>query len=407
MIRSLSVLLVLCIAVSGFSQPLQTGPWRGTLVRTDGLTIRFHFDLRSEGGKTVLYVINGSEKLRVDKIRSTRDSVFIEMPVFESGFRARRVAAGKWEGVWTKASSSRFVSMPFIADIQSSLTPDPIAAPVADISGRWDVSFTTGDEVSRPAIGEWQQKGYTLHGTILTPTGDYRYLNGVVDGDSLRLSTFDGSHAFLFVAKIDGDRKITGGTFYSGASARQPWIASKNENAVLPDVAGMRMKNPEEKLRFRFFDLNRKPVSLSDAKFANKVVVVQIMGSWCPNCMDETAFLSDYYQKNRSRGVEIVALAYEYTTDWQRARKSIEKFKDRFQVGYTILNTGVIVTDSLRTEKTLPQMTQIKSFPSTIFLDRQHRVAAVRAGFEGPGTGAHYEALKKDFTELVDGLLRK
>ncbi|MEO7530259.1 MAG: TlpA disulfide reductase family protein, partial [Sediminibacterium sp.] len=275
-----------------------------------------------------------------------------------------------------------------------------------DITGRWAISFTKGDAVSRPAIGEWQQKGNTVRGTILTPTGDYRYLSGVVSGDSLQLSTFDGVHAFLFTAKIDSDQKITGGTFYSGATSSEPWEAIKNANATLPDVAAMHVKDGQDKLNFSFYDLNKKRVSINDAKFKNKVVVIQIMGSWCPNCMDETAFLSDYYRKNKQRGVEIIALAYEYSTDFERSKQSIEKFKKRFNVQYTLLNTGVTVTDSLRTEKTLPQLTTIKSFPSTIFLDKNGKVSLIRAGFEGPGTGIHYEALKKDFEETVTRLLK-
>jgi peroxiredoxin len=168
----------------------------------------------------------------------------------------------------------------------------------------------------------------------------------------------------------------------------------------------MYVKNGQDKLNFRFMDLNKKWVSINDSKFKNKVVVLQIMGSWCPNCMDETAFLSDYYNRNKQRGVEIIGLAYEYTTDFNRSVKSIQKFKDRFHVQYTLLNTGVTVSDSLRTEKTLPQLTQIKSFPSTIFLDRKGRVAKVYAGFEGPGTGIHYEEMKKNFEATVDRLLK-
>ena len=241
---------------------------------------------------------------------------------------------------------------------------------------------------------------------MLTPTGDYRYLSGVLDGDSLRVSTFDGAHAFLFTAKVGNDRKIDGGIFYSGATHAEPWIAVKNENATLPDVAAMYLKEGEHKLDFRFRDLNKKWVSINDARFRNKVVVIQIMGSWCPNCMDETAFLSEYYDQNRKKGVEVIGLAYEYSTDFERSKKSIEKFKNRFNVHYTLLNTGVTVTDSLRTEKTLPQLTPIKSFPSTIFLDRKGKVARIHTGFEGPGTGEHYEALKKEFAETVERLLK-
>lgn len=72
-----------------------------------------------------------------------------------------------------------------------------------------------------------------------------------------------------------------------------------------------------------------------------------------------------------------------------------------------MLLTGVTVSDTLRTEKTLPQLTKIKSFPSTIFIDKQGKVAKIHAGFEGPGTGSRYELLKKEFEATIDKLLKK
>ncbi len=386
---------------------LKQGAWRGELLRTDGQIISFHFDIRTEKNKTVLHIINASERLRVDKVRLTRDSVYIEMPVFESNFKIKRVSDHQWEGVWIKGGSVKQQVMPFTAQTQESLPFETIQQAFADITGKWAITFTKPDQLSRPAIGEWQQKGYTLRGTILTPTGDYRFLSGVVNGDNLKLSTFDGAHAFLFTAKVNSGQQISGGKFYSGATHMEPWEAIKNEKATLPDLAAMYLKEGEERLNFRFMDLDKKQVSINDSKFKNKVVIVQIMGSWCPNCMDETAFLSDFYNRNRQRGVEVIGLAYEYSTDFERSKKSIQKFKNRFKVKYTLLNTRVTVTDSLRTEKTLPQLTPIKSFPSTIFIDKKGRVAKIHAGFAGPGTGLHYEALKKEFEETVNRLLEQ
>ncbi|MES2005268.1 MAG: TlpA disulfide reductase family protein [Bacteroidota bacterium] len=385
---------------------LRQGAWFGHLIREDGKDIRFHFDVKTDRGKTMIHLVNASEKLKVDKIRYKNDSVIIEMPVFESQFRARILSTHQLEGIWIKEGSLKQQVMIFKAETQQSVAPTEIKTAVADITGKWAATFTKSKDQYRPAIAEWQQKGNTLRGTFLTPTGDYRYLSGVVNGDSLQLSTFDGSHAFLFTARIESDTKINGGMFYSGATSVEPWVAVKDANAVLPDIAAMYLKDGEEKLNFRFMDLNKKLVSINDPKFRNKVVVIQIMGSWCPNCMDETAFLSDYYNKNKQRGIEVIGLAYEYSTDFERSRKGIQKFRDRFNVQYTLLNTGVTVSDSLRTEKTLPQLTPIKSFPSTIFIDRKGRVAKIKAGFEGPGTGIHYEEMKKEFEETITRLLK-
>ncbi len=400
--------IMVCVTMS--AAPAQTllpqGAWNGHLLREDGNIISFHFDIKTEKGKTLLYIINANEKIRVDKVKNTKDSVVFEMPVFESVFRVKKINGRKWEGSWTKAGSKKMLVMPFTAEPQLDSHVQPIKPAIADITGKWAVTFTENEPLYKPGIGEWQQKGNTLRGTILTPTGDYRYLTGVISGDSLRLSTFDGAHAFLFIAKIENGQKISSGIFYSGATSAQPWIAEKDANAVLPDVAAMFMKDPEEKLRFRFQDLQKKMVSIEDPKFKNKVVIVQIMGSWCPNCMDETAFLSEFYAKYKPKGVEVIGLAYEYSTDFERAKNSIEKFKKRFKVQYTLLNTGVTSSDSLRSEKTLPQLTPIKSFPSMIIVDRTGRVAKIHTGFEGPGTGLHYDAFKKEFEATIDKLLK-
>jgi thiol-disulfide isomerase/thioredoxin len=148
-------------------------------------------------------------------------------------------------------------------------------------------------------------------------------------------------------------------------------------------------------------------VSLQDKAFRNKVVIIQIMGSWCPNCMDETRFLSDYYKKNKDRGIEVIALAYERTANYNESRKSLQSFKSRFDITYPVLITGVAVSDTLRTEKTLPRIKKILGFPTTIFIDKKGRVRKISTGFNGPGTGDHYEIFKKEFNELVDGLLKE
>lgn len=402
----MAVMVWTLVTVASAQTALKQGAWTGHLFRGDGNVISFRFDIKTEKGKTVLYIINANEKIRVNQISSTKDSLLIEMPVFESFFSVRKISGRKWEGKWTKAGSRKIQVMPFTAEPQEDEPLQTLKPAMADITGKWSVTFTENEELNKPGIGEWQQKGNTLRGTILTPTGDYRYLSGVVTGDSLKLSTFDGAHAYSFTAKLESGQKISDGMLYSGATSAQPWIAEKNEQASLPDIAAMFMKDPEEKLHFRFRNLDKKMVSIDDEKFKNKVVIVQIMGSWCPNCMDETAFLSGFYNKYKQKGVEVIALAYEYSTDFERSKKSIEKFRNRFHVQYTLLNTGVTVSDSLRTEKTLPQLTPIRSFPSMIIVDKTGKVAKIHTGFEGPGTGQHHEAFKKEFETTIEKLLK-
>ncbi|WP_315821242.1 TlpA disulfide reductase family protein [Paraflavitalea speifideaquila] len=199
-----------------------------------------------------------------------------------------------------------------------------------NISGRWAVTFGEGKDASQ-AVGEFQQAtNGKVTGTFLTPTGDYRYLEGSIYADTLKLSAFDGSHVYLFTARLDNDSTITRAVFYAGAAGTENWVAHKDAKAQLPDgFDAVKLRPGESKLNFRFPSTDGDQVSINDEKYKNKVVVIQILGSWCPNCMDETQFLVDYYKKNKHRGVEILGLAYERTTEFERSKKSLATFQKK------------------------------------------------------------------------------
>jgi thiol-disulfide isomerase/thioredoxin len=386
---------------------LSFGFWRGEILRQDGHTIPFNFQIKETSGKVIIYVINGTERLLVDNIRQEADSLFIEMPFFDSHFALRILDDQKLQGSWIKNYGDRLVATPFQAFFEAGRFPVPVS-PVFNISGRWAAHFK-GIQDSTEAIGEFRQSGSQVSGTFLTTTGDYRFLDGVVSGDTLKLSTFDGGHAYSFVCKIRDTNKMEDGFFYAGAKNVETWVAEKNEQARLPDEFSLtRLKDTANAtFHFRFPDMNQHMVSLSDPIYKNKVVILQILGSWCPNCMDETRFLSAYYIQNKSRGVEIIGMAYERTTSYENAKKLLQPFILRFHVTYPILATGVSVNDSNRTEKTLPEIQEIVGFPTTIFIDKKGIVRKIYTGFNGPGTGDHYEVYKKEFNELVNSLLKE
>ena len=199
------------------------------------------------------------------------------------------------------------------------------------------------------------------------------------------------------------------GFFYAGATSIQGWVGEKNEKARLPDEYSLThlKDSTQASLHFRFADLSGQMISLSNPVYKNKVVIIQILGSWCPNCMDETKFLAPWFAKNKSRGVEVIGLAYERTSSRADAKRLLQPFITRFHVTYPILPTCVTVNDSLRTQKTLPELQEIVGFPTTIFIDKKGRVRKIHTGFNGPGTGEHYLIFQKEFNELVDRLLRE
>jgi peroxiredoxin len=406
--------VVIALLISGFTaftapSGLKNGKWRAAIHRPDGHNIIFNFETRDSVGRKIIYIINGAEKLLVDSIIIQGDSVFIELPFFESAFRAQLQPNGNLQGVWIKKFGPVIQSLPFSAKYNVPERFPVIKPPIGNISGRWSSKFIEADGKSSEITAEFKQAGAYLTGTFLDPTGDYRFLEGVVSGDSLKLSAFDGGHAYMFTAKVDDKNRISGGHFFSGAKGKETWSALRNEHAPVPDGYGQtKLKSGADKLNFRFPDATSgEMVSINDPKYQGKVVLIQILGSWCPNCMDETKFLSDYYQKNHQRGMEIVGLAYERTTDFYQSQKALQPFIKRFNIQYPVLITGVTVSDSLRTQKTLPQLDAISAFPTTIFIDKKGNVRRIYSGFNGPATGKHYTDFIKEFTESMDKLLEE
>jgi thiol-disulfide isomerase/thioredoxin len=405
-IISLLTAFIFNAAANNTQKPLG-GMWRASLQRTDGHTIDFTVTIQYVGGKPVWLVRNATEKIKVTAIEQKQDSILVQMPLFESEFRLKLVNDHTLQGLWIKGTAAATQVMPVVFNYNLASRYPQAKQTNRKISGRWSATFIDKSKTI-PAVVEFKQSGTHLTGTVLTPTGDYRFLEGAVDRDTLHLSTFDGSHAYYFRGTIHNDTAITDGMFFSGATYIETWTGLKNENASIPDtLANVYLKPGEDRLNFKFPDLDSNMVSINDDRFRNKVVIIQIMGSWCPNCMDETAFLSEYYKNNKQRGIEMVALAYEYSTDFRRSQKSLRKFQQHFNITYPMLITGVRTSDTLRTEKTLPQITKIKMFPTTLFIGRDGKLKRTHSGFYGPGTGEHYEAFKKEFNAIVDDLLKQ
>lgn len=413
MLRKQKIIFFICLI--GFSyckaqikQPIHQS-WLVTIERKDGKQVPFQMEQQLEKSQIVLYIINAKERIKITNVQTAGDSLFFTMPAFESSFRLQRLPGGDMRGVYIKGTSGVTQYWPVRAYANAK---DRFIAANGDarnnISGSWDVSITRADGTVRKAVAMLEQQGNKLSGSFLTPSADYRYLDGIVSGDSLKLSGFDGDNIHLFEAWINNDHTISGGIFYNGYTGKETWTATKNDAIALPEANDpTHLRLGETKLNFTFNDLHGKPVSINDERFKNKVVIIQIMGSWCANCLDETKFLADYYKQNHSRGVEVIALAYELTTDIKRSEKSVSKFQQLFDVQYPMLVTGVAAGDDKKTEKTLPQLTPIRSFPTTIFIDKRGNVREIHTNFYGPATGKYYIESKKKFYEAVDNLLNE
>lgn len=385
---------------------LENGIWRATLKTESGAEIPFNFEVIDSADQKFIDVINGLERFRVNEISLNEDSVIIQMPLFDSEIRA--IMKGRnLTGNWIKHYGTDDVNMKFDAQPNASWRFFKAKAnSELNISGRWSATFhsvETKDTIV--SVGEFSQKDGRLLGTFLTSVGDYRFLEGTVSDKNLYLSCFDGGHAYLFTGKILNDSTIVDGKFYSGLTSIENWAAKKDNKAILPDAYTLTsLKKGNDKIEFTFPDLNGKEVSLNDPKFRNKVTIVQFFGSWCPNCMDETAYLAPLYDKYKDSGLEIIGLAYERSNEFERSKMNVERLRHRFGVNYDMLITGY--TDNANEViKSMPMIENFEAFPTMIVIDKKGKVRKIHTGFNGPGTGSHYTQFAREFEATINDLL--
>lgn len=349
----------------------------------------------------IIEVRNADERIPVSNIVINGDSLTIRMPLFDSEFKGIIESEHRISGVWTNHLRKTNNRLPFVAThgVKSRF---PSSGTAPDVQGKWAVSFSPDSEDQYPAIGLFEQDGNTVTGTFLTETGDYRYLQGVAANDSILLSCFDGSHAFLFKGKVHGDS--IHGMFWSGAHWSEPWSAYRNADAELTNPDSLTfLKEGYDMVDFSFRSTSGNLLSPKDEFYKNKVLLVQVMGTWCPNCIDETRLLSELYGKYNDQGLEVIALAFEKGHDKEAVNAGLKRFKESLGIQYDIAYAGFASKDSAAAK--LPFLNHVMSYPTCIVIGRDGMVKKIRTGFSGPGTGDHYAHYKAGFEDFLVALL--
>lgn len=378
---------------------LKKGIYRAELKVNDSSVLPFNFKVISDKS---MEIYNAEEIIHLNKVIYKKDSVFIYPPVFE-GYLAAKFNGDTLKGKYITPNLNRLVSFEAVWGEKERF--DVLEKSKTDISGNWETIFSPNDyEEKYLAQGVFKQSGQKVTGTFRTTTGDYRFLEGVIDGNKLKLSTFDGAHAYLFTATVT-DSTMTG-TFYSGSHFKEPFVAKRNEEFELPNADSLTFLNPGyDKVSFSFPDVMGNLISLEDDRFKNKVVIVQLMGSWCPNCLDESRFFSKYYNENKDKPVEVVALAFEYVKTQEKAIGNLERLKEDVGITYPVLLAQYGTSSKEQAQEKLPMLNKVLSYPTSIFIDKQGKVRKIHTGFDGPATGEKYIEFVEDFNIFVNELI--
>lgn len=437
--RNLLLLSILCISILGcftFENQytiIPPGKWRAVLeLSPSGIPVQtgkrnkdkivqsvemvsegelpFNFEVIYDDPNTFhIEIINGPERIRIDDITtwhdraSNNDSILINFPVYgtyiRAGFEDDKIA-----GNWFVPYRGLNYKIPFTARNGKGYRFTQLKKkPALDLTGRWETTFSDDDDPYK-AIGEFKQEGNHLTGTFMTETGDYRFLEGSVQNNKAYLSCFDGSHAFLFEAKIMEDETLVG-SFQSGSHYKTIWKAFRNNEYTLasPDTLTY-LKEGFDRFNFNLENINGEMISLDDKKYQNKVKIVQIMGTWCPNCRDETEFLVNYLKDKNPEDLEVVAIGFERYREKDKSMTALKNYKKEFNMNYELLLGGYF--DKKEAAAALPMLNHILSYPTMVFIDRNNKVRRIHTGFSGPATST-YEGFVNDFETFVDDLLNE
>ncbi len=397
-----AVVLVVALALIAVpsragAQPVN-GLWDATvLVNNGALEIPFRFELAGSGATVKGSFFNGDDKTTSTSGTLANGTLTLNFDELGTSLVAT-FKDGQFDGQYSRGT--RGAPYPFhakrFAPIQAGETHIPA------IAGLWNV------QVGKSSKGEaaWQlivrQSGAEVSAVILRIDGDTGTLNGAYRDGRFALSHFSGARPLRLelTPGADGTLAVVQNTDAPLHALRAEQAAAKGLPQPSDPTRFTSVKDPTEPFRFSFPDLDGKIVSNTDAKFAGKVLIVTIGGSWCPNCHDEAPFLVELYKKYKKQGLEIVELSFEEEAQIKNPVR-VRAFNKRYGIDYTVLIPG----EPKELNDKVPQGANLNSFPTTFFLGRDGRVRSAHAGFAGKASGKFHTELKAEVTALVERLL--
>jgi thiol-disulfide isomerase/thioredoxin len=387
--------LILGTALSlGCSTPSIQGRWDAVVVVND-IEIPFRFEIAETASGVIGSFFNGEERIQSTSGGFTDGTLTLAYDHFATRLEVRLVD-GQLEGRYERARGAPY---PFRATPAGA--PLSATADAPSIGGLWHipVKSSKGEAAWRFIV---HQNAGDVSAAILRVDGDTGALTGRYQGGKFILSHFSGQRPAMMEVILEPD-----GTLAILQNKRTKMTAVREEQANAYRVAAPTdpsrhsfARNASERFNFSFPDVDGRIVSSDDERFRNKVVIVSITGTWCPNCHDEAPFLSELYEKYRGLGLEIVALSFEEAAQLQDPAR-LKAYTARYGVNYPMLLAGL--PDQL-TEK-VPQIENLNSFPTTIFLGRDGLVREVHAGFPSKASGRFFTETRDSIRHIVEALL--
>ena len=390
--NALAIAAFLAIAQAGMADSL-AGRWQAIFTTKGNLDIPFRIDFQGDGATIKGTLFNGDEKFTSTSGKLDNGSLLLNWDYYGSKLEAT-VKDGVIDGQYSHRRDSGHVHAVRYTTPAWSKNPPKI-------DGLWElegIASGKGESAWRFVV---HQSGPEVNATILRIDGDTGTLSGGYKDGKFVLSHFSGVRPSLLEVMPAANGTLQVVLSGKAMTALRP-AEARAKGLPAPDdpLTHTGVKDASEPFRFSFPDLTGKTVASTDPRFKNKVVLVEITGSWCPNCHDETPFLVELNKKYHQKGLEIVALDFEEEEQLKDPVR-LRAFIKNYGIDYTVLLGG----ETGEAKDKLAQAVHWDAWPTTFFLGRDGKVAKVHTGFPSPASAELYQEAKEDFTASVGRLL--
>ena len=398
------IIVILLHANFLFAQNATPLPFIAEIQLNDRLQMQVTATLEAENDKAPITIYNGKEVYQLSVKKRVGDTIVYQFPAQDAEWRiAFNDDFSDARGWWINYNKKTPVRYPVHLH-KTIIELTEVEQTPLNITGKWKVLFQPGTPNEEVLVGVFEQDGGNfVYGSFLSETGDYRYLHGYVANGKLHLQTYTGYWAFVVEADLNGSNEMTG-VFYSGGKSSSPFKAIKDETVQLRDEAELTylIKRDERVVLNNLIKLNGRKTNLDLSK-NGQVTLIQIMGTWCPNCIDEANLLKELHAAYGKQGLEIIALGFEVGTDNKKQRSRLKRFVKELQVNYPVYLAGTSSKEAAAAY--FPMLNGIMSFPTALLVDRQGKIIAIHTGFSGPATGAAYTELVNKFKLEIENAL--
>ncbi len=400
-------LLLSLLVVIGCQTPLpEEDHWSGTVTLAEGRKLPFRLSLNLRTEPPSGYFLVSDERTEIPEIRRSGDSLSIIIAEYSAAM------LGRWDGKTWTGQFLRYrkdtSGLNFSAEPESFLAEPPRgeASPAGvRLVGSFQVHYQNPDGIDSSTAAKFWARGDSVFGTFIAPSGDHGLMAGIQTGSRAWLGRYIGWQANLIELEyVDGRWK---GKYYARQNPPDLFILvpRTTKNPEPSETRKTTMKDPRARFSFEGITVDGDTVRSTDPRFRGKALIVDIMGTWCHNCLDEAPVLRQLYSEFKEEGLEIVGLSFEITNDPALGRRNLAIYRERHGISFPLLYAGSLDAENV-SAKLRSQLDGFFAYPTSLFIDRRGRVRDIHWGFRGPGTGDDYQREIERFYHLTREILK-